>query len=180
MNYLFFDIECANCYNGKGKIYSFGYLLTDSDFNVLIPPTDLLINPNCKFDFYVKKHILAYDVNFVKTHPDFKQRYDIIKQLMCDKNTVCFGYGIQNDLGFLKYECKRYQLPQIKAKVLDIQNAIPLVLDRPARKLDIEYTELVGEETGAHRSDVDAMRTMKIAKLLAQKSNKKIHLLFEE
>ena len=27
--YLFFDVECANCFNGKGKLCSFGYVLTD-------------------------------------------------------------------------------------------------------------------------------------------------------
>ena len=180
MNYLFFDIECANCYNGKGKIYSFGYLLTDQNFNILTPPTDLLINPNCKFDFYVKKHILAYDVSFVKQNPDFKERYPLIKQLMCDENTVCFGYGIQNDLGFLKHDCKRYDLPFIEAKVFDVQKLITLALSRPARKLEVEYCELVGEEEGAHRSDIDAMRTMKIAKSIYQSTNKNILKFFEE
>ena len=180
MNYLFFDIECANCYNGKGKIYSFGYTLTDHNFNVIIPNTDMLMNPNCKFDFYVKKHILAYDVNFVKSHPDFKQRYPFIKQLMCDENTVCCGYGIENDKGFLKHDCKRYDLPLINAKIYDVQKLLTLALSRPARKLEIEYTELIGEEDGAHRSDIDAMRTMKIAKYIFETSGKKIHEFFEE
>ena len=44
MNYLFFDIECANCDNGNGKICSFGYVLTDTDFNIL-EYTDLIIDP---------------------------------------------------------------------------------------------------------------------------------------
>ena len=33
MKYLFFDIECANCFEGKGKICEFGYVLTDEAFN---------------------------------------------------------------------------------------------------------------------------------------------------
>ena len=48
MNYLFFDIECANCDGGNGKICSFGYVLTDTDFNVL-EYKDLLIDPKAKF-----------------------------------------------------------------------------------------------------------------------------------
>ena len=36
MKYLFFDIECANCFGGKAKIYSFGYLVTDEQFNKII------------------------------------------------------------------------------------------------------------------------------------------------
>ena len=35
MKYLFFDIECANCYDGVGKICEFGYVLTDEYFTVL-------------------------------------------------------------------------------------------------------------------------------------------------
>ena len=29
MKYVFFDIECANCFQGNGKICSFGYVITD-------------------------------------------------------------------------------------------------------------------------------------------------------
>lgn len=29
MNYLFFDIECSNCFGGRGKICEFGYMLTN-------------------------------------------------------------------------------------------------------------------------------------------------------
>ena len=32
MKYLFFDIECANCFDGKGKICEFGYIQTDENF----------------------------------------------------------------------------------------------------------------------------------------------------
>ena len=34
MKYVFFDIECANCYQGKGKICSFGYVITNENFDV--------------------------------------------------------------------------------------------------------------------------------------------------
>lgn len=178
MNYLFFDTECANCYNGKGKIYSFGYVLTDDDFNVIRQPTDILINPECRFDFYVKRHILAYDETQIEQSPNFKECYLTIKNLMCDSNTICFGYGIENDKNFLKHACKRYNLEPINAVVYDVQKLITIILSRPARKLDVEYTELIGEEEGAHRSDIDAMRTMKLARFLADKSLKKIHLHF--
>ena len=30
MRYLFFDIECANCYDSEAKICEFGYVLTGS------------------------------------------------------------------------------------------------------------------------------------------------------
>ena len=44
MKFLFFDIECANCFGGVGKIFSFGYVLTDETFHVL-ERDDILMNP---------------------------------------------------------------------------------------------------------------------------------------
>ena len=35
MKYLFFDIECSNCFNGVGKLCEFGYVLCDENLNVL-------------------------------------------------------------------------------------------------------------------------------------------------
>ena len=181
MNYLFFDIECANCYNGKGKIYSFGYLICDHNFKIKTPPCDILINPDCKFDPYVKKNILAYPKEVIKASPKFNEAYEEIKQLMTAKNTICFGYGIDNDLHFLADDCKRYSLEKIQARVYDVQKLIALALDRPARKLVIEYTELVGdEEKGTHKSDVDALRTMLVAKSIFVKDNKPIHKYFKD
>ena len=55
MKYLFFDIECANCYNNCAKIFSLGYLITDEKFNVLHEKEDVLINPRDRFDWYVAK-----------------------------------------------------------------------------------------------------------------------------
>ena len=48
MNYVFFDIECANCIHGEGKICSFGFVKTDENFNV-IQEHDLLRNPDAPF-----------------------------------------------------------------------------------------------------------------------------------
>ena len=34
MEYLFFDIECANSFDGGGKICEFGYVITDEQFQI--------------------------------------------------------------------------------------------------------------------------------------------------
>ena len=181
MEYLFFDTECANCYGGKGKIYSFGYLITDEKFNIISPPQDLLINPDCKFDPYVKRNILVYDRALLKTMPKFNEQYQIIKKLMTAKNRVCLGYGIENDIHFLADDCKRYCLPLIKAKIYDVQKLILLCKNKQARKLDIEFTERFGEQEGrAHRSDVDAVRTMMIAKSICEAQGKSIIEIFAQ
>lgn len=179
MKYLFFDIECANCYSGNGKIYSFGYVLTDENFNVLCGPEDLLINPNSSFDPYVKKNILAYDKELFKEAPKFNEVYEKITSLMTESDTLCFGYGITNDLRFLQNDCKRYQLPYIHAKVCEIQKLIEFVEGNKARKLDVEYVERIGDnERNAHRSDEDAFRTAKVAQCVCEKFNKKLHEYF--
>ena len=35
MKYLFFDLECSNCYGGVGKVCEFGAVITDEHFNIL-------------------------------------------------------------------------------------------------------------------------------------------------
>ena len=49
MKYLFFDIECANCFDGTGKICEFGYIQTDEKFNIL-EEDSIKINPCAPFD----------------------------------------------------------------------------------------------------------------------------------
>ena len=66
-SYLFFDIECANCFGGVGKMCSFGYVLTDEDFNV-IDSQDVAMNPEAEFDWYLfspkNKCRLAYSKDY--------------------------------------------------------------------------------------------------------------------
>ena len=52
-----------------------------------------------------------------------------------------------------------------------MQKLILLAENKPARKLDIEFHERFAESEGvAHRSDVDAIRTMMIAKQICERS----------
>ena len=80
-NLLFFDIECSNGHD----ICSFGYLLVDNNFNILIKE-DLLINPNAPFILAKKgekpKIQLAYSELTFKKQPIFKHYYSKIKRLL--------------------------------------------------------------------------------------------------
>jgi hypothetical protein len=60
MKYLFFDCECANCYDHEGKICSFGYVITDESFR-LLEEKDIIINPNAPFD----PHVLGQGTNSI-------------------------------------------------------------------------------------------------------------------
>ena len=112
--------------------------------------------------------------------PKFDERYQAIKKLMTAKGTICIGYGIDNDVRFLADDCKRYSLPLIKAKIYDVQKLIALTENKPARKLDIEFTERFGlSEERAHRSDVDAIRTMMIAKQICEREGKTPMQIYE-
>lgn len=181
MKYLFFDIECANCYEGRAKIYSFGYVITDENFNIISEPEDILINPDSNFDPYVRKNILAYDKKIFKTLPKFNEVYPRICELMMADGVICFGYGTQNDMHFLADDCMRYRLKKIPAKVFDIQKLIEVTENKKAKKLDAEYVERTGNDgRGTHRSDEDAVRTVEIAKSVCMAHNKKLHEFFFE
>ena len=74
---LFFDMEFANG-KVKGSVYSIGYMITDEEFRILTPPTDLLISPECEWNDYVKEHILAYPIEKVESAPAFHACYEQI------------------------------------------------------------------------------------------------------
>ena len=80
---LFFDMEFAN---GKipGSVFSFGYLMTDEEFNIVTPPADICINPDCKWNEYVAKNILAYPMETIEASPLFPDCYEAIKALFAE------------------------------------------------------------------------------------------------
>lgn len=180
MKYLFFDTESANC-RSNGNIFSFGYLLTDEQFNVISPQEDIVINPRTRFDVYVKKHILAYKSAQIKTAPDFAAVYPRLREIMTAENVVCVGYGVENDLKFLNGDCERYGLEKIPATFYDVQTLIRQAENRAFRKLALEYAFYTGEaDDHAHRSDADAYFTMRVAQEICNKSGNPLAYYIEK
>ena len=72
MKYVFFDIECANYIDDVFTICTFGYTITDSEFNI-IKQEDILINPCSPFNKIVLRKIIHYQ------EEDFldKKLYDV-------------------------------------------------------------------------------------------------------
>ena len=95
MKLLFFDMEFAD---GRvpGSIYSIGYLVTDENFEIIVPPTDLLINPDSTWNEYVEANILAYPKETVEAAPTFPALYSQLKKLFEDAD-VAVGFAVNND-----------------------------------------------------------------------------------
>lgn len=140
MNYLFFDIECSNCFNGVGKMCEFGYVLTDEKFKVL-SAFDIPMSPGRgrgnRFHLRDRMEVddieLAYDEEYYFEQPEFPYFYYRIKRLMEDKNTLCFAFSMNNDIRYLHDSCQKYGLEDIDYICYDIQ------------KLASKYLEIGGQ-----------------------------------
>lgn len=160
MNYCFFDIECANCYGGKGKICSFGYVLTDENLNV-VEKKDIIINPRSSFN-------LGPDLKLAYTKSEFRQAapfpdyYDEIGALLEYPEYVVLGYSIENDANFLRADCKRYSLPCFDFPFYDVQCIVMQLFDlhnMPSLQKALEFFGM-HEDQEIHKSDDDAYMTM--------------------
>lgn len=168
MKILYFDMEFANG-QVKGSVYSMGYLMTDEDFHILVPQTDLIINPDCAWNEYVEHKILAYPKEEVESAPTFPDVYDKIKALF-DEAEIAVGFAAGNDTRELRRECERYGLPQIQFPFLDLE---------PLCKTDGKYRFAHGlagyvkaycgfDPEHQHRSDGDAYATMRLFEALCK------------
>ncbi|MBO5109900.1 MAG: hypothetical protein J6D21_04200 [Clostridia bacterium] len=169
MKFLFFDIECANCFGGVGKIFSFGYVLTDETFHVL-ERDDILMNPDVnRWDWYVIKNMVAYDRSIFPSKPKFDQLYPRIADLFAQADVVA-GYAVENDVKFLLDECKRYDLPPFRVLHYDVQRIVKAkygLSNLMSLKRALELLELP-EDSTLHKSDDDAVYTMRVAEALTR------------
>ena len=174
MNYLFFDVECISCKGGTGKLFSFGYVLTDENFKI-IEKDDIVINPDisrAEYDWYVVRKIMTYSLNEIEDKPNFASRYKEIKRLLGDSNNIVFGFDVINDILYVNDECKRYNLPKFDIKAWDVQDFYRQINgtkeNKSLKKLVDEFNIDIGcfEE---HNSRDDAEMTMLVAKAMCDK-----------
>lgn len=168
MNYLFFDIECAN--PKFNSVCTFGYVLTDGDFREL-KREDILMNPETSYDRYVIRHILHYSEEELNSRMPFPCFYDGLRALMCGKDTVVLGFSISNDIRFLNETCIRYRLPCLNYRFYDVQKIYGEYIENTGETSSIERA---GEQMHldglgfVHRSDEDARVTMEILKAICR------------
>ncbi len=166
MEYLFFDIECANCFGGNGKICSFGYVLTNEDLQVL-DQRDIVINPRHKFHLGARGKVeieLAYPMEQFKNAPDFPHYYRLIRDLLTAPDRVAFGHSVNNDMRFLMSECARYKLDYFDFTAYDTQLLHRYFTKSQFDKGLSKICETYGIDCSLalHRSDYDAFLTMQV------------------
>ena len=168
MKFLFFDMEFANG-QVAGSVYSLGYLMTDEDFHILMPQTDLLIDPDCTWNEYVEQNILAYPKEEVEAAPSFFERYEEIKALF-DGADVAVGFAVSNDTRALRKACERYGLEPLTFRYFDTEKLCRKMNEhKEAHGLGGYVKAWCGEEPdNRHRSDGDAYATMMLLRAICR------------
>ncbi len=172
MKYLFFDIEAANSYRGGSKICSFGYVLTDIDFNIL-EKNDIFINPKGKFKLTgrpnQKDFFLKYPEEFFRAQPTFEIQYPKIRDLLSTSNCLIIGYSVLNDIKMLRDETNFWKVELIDFKCYDAQNIFSEFSNiRQSISLDLvnDLLETKHNQEKQHDSLSDALLTMEITKTM--------------
>ena len=168
MKFLFFDMEFANG-QVAGSVYSLGYLVTDEEFEILVPPTDLLINPDCVWNEYVEQNILAYPKEEVEAAPKFSDCYEQLKALFAEAD-VAVGFAVSNDTRALRKACERYGLEPIVFRYFDTEKLCRKMTEhKEAHGLGGLVKAWCGEEPeNRHRSDGDALATMQLLRAVCK------------
>lgn len=173
MNYLFFDEESID--KLQKRACSFGYVLTDENFNV-IKKENLFFNPELekiRWDRHVINKIVKIDPQYIASlKQTFKTRYKKIKSLMSEENTICIGFAVANDIRYLLNMCLDYKLPCINFKYLDLERVAKEITNKPVESLSKEYIKWCNASPeNAHNSLQDAIMTMEITKSICSKLN---------
>ena len=191
MKYLFFDIECSNCFDGVGKMCEFGFVVTDENFKILLKDV-YAMSPGRGYDnaFHLKgrKHQkdleLAWDYDYYYQQPEFPHFYNQIKRLMSNDDVICFGFDSNNDISFVYNSCKRYNLEPFDFVCYDVQKIASYYTETPPTHLKETYLKLVGNSKIAqfqeHLSRDDAHMTMSILEAVCVLENTSSKQLLEK
>ena len=137
MKYLFFDIECSNCFGDNPKICEFGYTIVDENFK-LITKNDIPMSPGKnnhtnRFDLGVYKRDpkfeWAYDFDYYFSQPEFPEYYEKIKRLLTDEDTIVLGYSLSNDIHYLNRTMIKYDLDILNYDSFDVQKMVKRYLN---------------------------------------------------
>ena len=176
---VFFDLECANCFDGIGKICEFGAVTTDLEFNI-IHRDFFLINPEDRFALRGRGGSpdlrLAYPEKAYFSAPKLALKEKEIRSVLANEGTLIGGFAVRNDVSFLATDLNSYDLPQIDYPCFDVQEWV----SPPDHSLSLEkaYAEIVPTDMKRpfqeHRSVDDAEMTMEVAKYFLASQGKSL------
>ena len=182
--FVFFDCECANTFEGVGKICSLGYVITDDDLNV-IESEDVVMNPECDFDWYLlsakNECHLAYSKDYFRAKSNYEAYYKEIKKLFTTGNRFIGGFAVGNDIGFVNSASERYELPYINFRAFDVEKLLNRHYETK-HKLK-EWAEFFGVNVAkfqSHKSVDDAMMTMLCLKKFCMEEKKSCEEVMQE
>lgn len=192
MKYLFFDIECSNCFKGIGKICEFGYVITDENFKILasreIPMSPGRGGEN-RFDMSIYKRDSdfnwAYDFSYYYEQEEYPSFHVKIKKLLEDPDTKVFGHSIDNDIRYLDGTIKRYNLDQIKYIAYDTQKMMKYYSEKHEKFMGLKdaFIKLCGKDEliklQPHLSRDDAIMSMRVAQEMCKNLNVSLSELIE-
>ena len=174
MEFLFIDTESCTGRDNDGSLCSFGYAICDENFN-LIEQRDILFNPlPSRFAVGDVKHAkqtgitFAYTVEQFRSSPRFSEKYDEIKKLF--ENRIVVGFAMINDVKYINDACKKFSLPIINYKFLDVQFVYKLIYPEETAIGLKTLNEKYGNVYNAHRSDADALATATLFKTFLNES----------
>lgn len=183
MRIISFDVESCNGNPKEASLCSFGYCISDENYNIL-EKKDILINPvsknltlcDSKRNFGIK---LAYGKKEFRSAPLFCELYEEIKKLLqsCD---LVLGFSIENDINYLNKACEYYSLENINFRFIDVQELDSLVnggnqkesLEKAVKKFGVQFT--------LHKSDDDALATLLLLKNICLTKNTCLEGLLDE
>lgn len=182
--FVFFDCECANVFDGVGKICSLGYVITDDELNV-IESEDVVMNPECEFDWYLfgakSECKLAYSKDYFRIKPNWAAYYKDIKKMFTAGNRYILGFAVSGDVGFVNSACERYNEEYINLRAFDLEPLLEQIYGE--RKKLVQWAEFFGVNVAkfqTHKSVDDAMMTMLCMKKVCEQQNKSVEQILKE
>ena len=167
MKILSYDIESTTGNHNDGSMCSFGYCLSNENFDITYQE-DIVMNPKTRrFENRIPLH---YDKAFIKSQPRFPEHYEKVKSLF-KGNDLIIGFSVSNDVDFLNNACEAYSLDKIDYEFLDVQLLYKTVFKKPTLSALSSIAEELGIEYKAHRSDEDARVTLLVLKYIVNYVN---------
>lgn len=175
MRYVAFDIESTDGAFADGNLCEFGYVVADSELNI-IEQRNILVRPlhtNFSASFHVK---LSYPLAMYKEADRFVDSYEHIYNLLTADDVMVVGHAIHNDIVCINSACRVNTLPVFSFRYIDTQLMYMLFAGKPNVQSLEKIAEEINEEFTAHRADEDARMSLLTLKYIMREKN----MTFEE